>query len=446
MNDSLTDRVGPIVETLGANLSSSPRVESDEVHLNGAVDWLCQSQNVTDTSGSAATYNLLLGWEDPYPETSGYIVPTLFEYADRYDDTEIRNRAISMADWTLSTQHANGSFPGGTGGDGDPNAFNTGQIILGLASAYERTGEEAYLDAVRDACDWLVDVQDEAGHWASFDYKSTPHVYAARIAWPLAVGADLVEDDGERYRDAARTTFQWVMDNQQANGWFDHASFESDEDPFLHTIAYTVRGLIEGGRALDDDEIVECGKRTADKLLELQLRDGNLKGAYDAHWSPSWYYCLTGNAQMAIVWARLYELTGDSDYLLGARTAVQFLKRHQLLDASTAIQGGLPGSYPIVGRYIYLRYPNWGTKFLADALLELQALEGQASGDRTPTTEPPETSQPLQMCVLVDGEHVFRWVAEAIEHLLEETDTEIPLVVINEDTGLLSSGNVKRGK
>jgi hypothetical protein len=438
-----------IVDSALGNLPGIQQAKPDSVHLDAAIDWLCRSQDVTGTGGSAATYNLLLGWEGAYPETSGYIVPTLFGYADLRGDEAVRQRAFEMAEWVRSTQHPSGSFPGGTGGTGDPNAFNTGQIIVGLAEAYKRTDDEAYLEAIRDACDWLVEAQSNQGHWAAHDYQSEPHVYTARITWPLLVGAELLEGDDERYHQCARDNLRWVLANQRPNGWFDHAAFEADEDPFLHTIAYTVRGLIEAGRLLDDDEAFAGGKRTADELLELQDQRGVLKGAYDETWSPSWYYCLSGNAQMALVWLRLFGLTGDREYLHAARTSVEFLKRRQPLDAAADVQGGLPGSYPIFGSYLYLRYPNWAVKFFADTLLTVEELQRDGADQRTPSpsTEVPDTEPaPLRMCLLVDGEHVFRWVAEAIATMLEETNTEITLVVINEDSGLLGSGNVKRGK
>lgn len=444
-----TDFMRAILDSAQSNLPGIQEVKSDSVHLDAAINWLCRSQDITGSGGSAATYNLLLAWGDAYPETSGYIIPTLFRYADLRDDEAIRERALEMAEWVRTTQHPEGSFPAETGGTGDPNAFNTAQILIGLTETYQRTNNEAYLEAIRDACDWLVEAQSNQGHWAPHDYKSEPHVYTTRIAWPLLLGAELLDGDDEPYRRAAQNNLQWVLANQQSNGWFSHAAFEADQNPFLHTIAYTIRGLIEAGRLLDDDEVFAAGKQTADKLLELQDQNGVLKGAYDETWSPSWYYCLTGNAQMAIVWLRLFELTGNRDYLHAARTSVQFLKRHQPLNATPDIQGGLPGSYPIFGRYLYLRYPNWGVKFFADALLIFEELRHDERDQYTSSFSADNSytdRELLQMCLLVDGEHVFRWVAEAIETMLAETDTEISLVVINEDSGLLGSGNVKRGK
>jgi hypothetical protein len=467
MRVPLADRVRPILDTARSHVPGTHRVESDRVHLDAAIGWLRHSQAVTGTGGSAATYNLLLGWEEPYPETSGYIVPTLFAYADVHDDDAVRQRAIEMAEWTRSTQRSDGSFPGGTGGDGDPNAFNTGQILLGLAAAFERTGAARYRAALRDACEWLVDTQSEAGHWAAYDYNTRPHAYTTRVAWPLLVAAAVLDGDIEPYREAARRNLRWVLDAQRPNGWFPNAGFDSGDDPFLHTIAYTIRGLIEAGTLLGDDDAVAGGRRAADRLLDVQRTTGVLRGAYDASWSPSWYACPTGNAQMAVVWTRLYDLTGDEEYRIAARTSVQFLTRHQPLSGADAVRGGVPGSYPIVGRYLPLRYPNWGAKFLADALLRLRAVRnggafdpgsdtagtdrdglgiGTGPGERSATSADGDGSDPVRVCLLVDGEHVFRWVATAIERLLATTDAEISLVVSNQDAGVLGTDTVERGR
>jgi hypothetical protein len=38
-------------------------------------------------------------------------------------------------------------------------------------------------------------------------------------------------------------------------------------------------------------------------------------------------------------------------------------------DSEAPYYGGIPGSYPIYGRYARLQYPNWAAKFFVDALL-----------------------------------------------------------------------------
>lgn len=365
----------PLVNELKRDLvgiSTTP--EDDSAHLNTAVDWLFQCQDVADNDGCAATYNLVLGWEPAYPETTGYIIPTLYEYDKRTSSAEARARAERMAIWLLTTQLDSGAFPAGKIGDEtpEPSVFNTGQILLGLARAYQETDDETFSRALCRGADWLVSEQRD-GYWQRHVYKNTVHTYTARVGWALAVAARISGDEGHR-RGAARN-LEWVRDEQRENATFRKCAFVRGKNPFLHTIAYTVRGLIEGGEALNDSKSLQAGRRTADKLLQLQRTSGPLKGAYDADWNGASYHCLTGNAQMATVWLRLHGLTGKERYYRAARRELAFLKTKQRLDGPPEVQGGLKGSHPVWGPYLRMRYPNWAAKFLADALL-LSATRG----------------------------------------------------------------------
>jgi hypothetical protein len=491
----ISTRLAAVGDAVRGQFPAVAAVESNEEHLQAAVEWIARSQDVGATDGSAAGYNLLLGWADPYPETTGYVVPTLYEYADYASDPSVAERATAMSEWLLTTQLTDGGFPGGLGVDGDPVVFNTGQVLFGLLAAYDRTGRERFRDGALAAADWLVAVQDDDGTWSRHTYKNRHHDYHARVAWALLEAA-AVSDRSDQYRATARAALDTVADDQRPNGWFERASFDDDSTAFLHTIAYTARGLFEGGLRLDDERLVAAGKRTADVLLDEQVNRGILQGEFDPDWDESWYYCLPGNAQMAALWLRLFETTGEERYRTGASGTVQFLKRHQSLRGSDPVRGAVPGSYPVFGKYLFLRYPNWGAKFLVDALVGLERTverspvperaratetpavandgtadsphpppeavgSGPASGESSegspehaidgggPASSTAETERgatdTCRVCLLVDGESVERWVPEAIEMMLDETDTEVTLVVVNEDAGTLSRGNVKRG-
>lgn len=445
-------QVAPVVDTVRGQFPALSAVESDAAHLDAAIEWIFRSQDVGDTDGSAAGYNLVTGWQDPYPETTGYLIPTLYRYSDQTETRQAADRATAMAEWLLTTQLPDGGFPGGTGVGDESTVFNTGQIVLGLADAYERTDLTAFRDAVTAAADWLVDGQNADGTWTERTYNSHAHDYHARVAWALTEAAEVAPVRSEMYRDAARANIETTLEHQHPNGWFENASFGGGSTAFLHTIAYTARGLIEAGERLDSERAFGAGRRTADALLEQQTQVGILRGEYDADWNGSWYYCLPGNAQMAALWLRLYQLTEADRYLSAGTGTIAFLKRHQALSGSDPVRGALAGSYPIFGKYVYLRYPNWGAKFFADALLEREAVlretteseptEFVAADDRT---DDAGGTGVCRVCLLVDGEYVMRWAAEAIQTMLSETNAEISLVVINEDDGLLNRGNVKRG-
>ena len=345
------------------------RARSNSEHLDAAVEWLYAAQDATDVGGCASAYNLVLGWGEAYPETTGYIVPTLYDYADRVESREARTRAAEMAEWLLEIQLSDGGFPEGTDPkpDSEPSIFNTGQILFGLVRSYRETGDDRFREAARRAGEWLVSVQHEDGYWDQYDYHGVVHSYSSRVGWSLLEAYEIV--GAEELRDAGRRNLEWVASLQRPNGWFEHCGFKPDEDPFLHTLAYTIRGLLEGGLLLEDEEFVEAARHSADTLLGLQNRDGPLDGRYDENFDGSPFYCLTGNAQMAIVWYRLAQVTGEKSYRRAADEAVAFLKRHQRMSGAPELKGGLKGSHPIWGSYMFFRFPNWAAKFLADALL-----------------------------------------------------------------------------
>jgi hypothetical protein len=96
-----------------------------------------------------------------------------------------------------------------------------------------------------------------------------------------------------------------------------------------------------------------------------------MAGQFDRHWKgAASYRCLTGNAQTAFSWLRLYELTQDARLLNGALKLNDEVKSTQDLKShNPGIRGGIKGSHPIWGRYIHFSYPNWAAKFFADALM-----------------------------------------------------------------------------
>ena len=114
-----------------------------------------------------------------------------------------------------------------------------------------------------------------------------------------------------------------------------------------------------------------AARRTALALAAVQRDDGSLAGRYDASWRPAAAWsCLTGNAQMALVWQRLAQLEGRADLREAAGKAIRHVCATQDLDTEDGgVRGGVAGSFPIWGEYGRYEYLNWAAKFLLDALL-----------------------------------------------------------------------------
>lgn len=348
-------------------------------HLQVTMAWLKAADDACPEGGVSGGYSLIDGWLAPYPETTGYIIPTFYDYAEMTGENEWRERARAMADWEIEVQMPNGAVQAGLYRGADtkqvPAVFNTGQVILGWCRAYIETKDDRYLAAAKRAGDWLIDAQAADGAWRfeSQETETDVHAYDVRTAWSLLEIFEITAD--EKYAGAARRNIEWTIAQQHANGWFDNNAFFTSSEkwtaPFTHTIAYVMEGLQESYRILNDPKYLEAYAKTAEKLLRIYELRKTMAGDFDKNWKKSGNYtCLTGNAQIAGVWLRHYEITGDVRFLNAALKLTDDVKRSQSsASMHSGINGGVQGSYPINGRYTPFIFPNWAAKFLADTLM-----------------------------------------------------------------------------
>ena len=112
-------------------------------------------------------------------------------------------------------------------------------------------------------------------------------------------------------------------------------------------------------------------RRALDALLEQIRPDGFLPAGFYGNWSAAALSgCLTGSAQIAIVSYRAHQICGNARYRRATDRLLDFLKRLQDLDLERPdTSGAIPGSFPMLGDFMYLGYPNWATKYLLDALM-----------------------------------------------------------------------------
>lgn len=357
--------------------------QHDEAHhLKETLEWIKRAQDVYAEGGVARGYSAAWnkhfngkGWQPPYPETTGYIIPTFFEAARLLNDKELAERAVRMADWETGIQMKNGAVRGGAINPEDPipSVFCTGQVIFGWARAYEETKNRKYLDAGNRAGGYLLSVQDKNGCYhedARYDFaRKDTTVYHTRVAWSMAVlGTSVGNDD---FISSAEKNILYNLKFQQPNGWFANNCLYDPDRPLLHTICYAIRGVLETGLLLNNEGFIAAAKTAADNLLVVTEEaafppgrlDGNWKGTVD--WS-----CLTGDAQLAIIFLRLHQRTSDARYALAAQKLIDFIKTTQnCADSNPGIRGGIKGSYPFNGRYGTFQMLNWAAKFYADALL-----------------------------------------------------------------------------
>jgi hypothetical protein len=345
-----------------------------------AVMWLLKAQDATPDDGVSLGYfpcdaDQTKGWRPSYPETTGYIIPSLIDYSERYDDSDVRERALRMAVWETKIQMPSGAVQGGPVCAPElqtPAVFNTGMVLNGFTAAFRATEGSEFLEAGRRAADFLLADLGDDGHFRTHGKFVSPHpykTYNCLCAWPLfRFGEDVREP---HYQETAVKIVESAVAQQQTNGWFSDNCLTNPDAPLLHTICYTLQAILEVGVLARREDFIASVQKGTDPLLGKISPEGFLRGSFLADWRPGLQSsCLTGNAQLAVICYRLHELTGNPKYKTAADRLVNYLKALQVLDSDNpAINGAIPGSFPLMGRYMTAGYPNWATKYFLDALL-----------------------------------------------------------------------------
>jgi hypothetical protein len=300
----------------------------------------------------------------------------LYDYARFYNAPECADAARRMAEWESSVQLDGGGVRAGTmtAEVVAPTVFNTGQVLFGWARAYLETRDERFKKSLIDAANWLVDAQDEDGAWRRFSSPFTTsklNSYNTRTAFGLVRAFEALGE--ERYLRAAIKNADWTAGRAFANGWLpDNCLLKLPDDAALtHTIAYSIRGILEVGAAAGRDDLIELAVKMAKAVAARQRLDGALPARYLPNWKTTVdWTCVTGNSQMAINWLRLAQLTGDEAFKEAAVRANRFsMSIQDLTTEDVNVRGALKGSHPINGEYMTYKYPNWATKFFMDGLM-----------------------------------------------------------------------------
>jgi hypothetical protein len=333
--------------------------------LQEVLGFLERSINVHDGSGSAHSYSYWLnsgsGWKAPYPETTGYMISTLIRAGSKVDK-KYESLASKCADWLLTVQHPEGWIHTGIDPENGPSIFNTAMVASGFSDAFVHFKDERYLMAAGSGVDWILDQQEEGGEILKFAFEPGFFpAYYSRVLWALVKFKSISGHPSESKKLIALKRALDPLFNEKEIG---SVGFKQSEPAFLHTLAYAIRGAQEVGN-IEPSFRLEY-RNVLEDLVARRRETGKWPGMIDVDGSSNYkFQCLTGEAQMALILLR----SGNADWRSLAEETIRSLIRYQ--GRWGQAKGGLPGSKPFWGKYNPLRYPNWASKFLADALLEL---------------------------------------------------------------------------
>jgi malonyl-CoA O-methyltransferase len=262
----------------------------------------------------------------PYPEVSGYLIPTLLQWGER----ELAN---IYGQWLLACQQTEGCW-----GDPDenlPHVFDTGQVIRGMLALKRISKSEIWNDPIRRACDWICSCISDTGEPLAPDTRrwniEIPHSvllysYAAVSAAGYSEGVD-----------------RWVSTMDRAVAWFLRQPGLTDFAQLSHYHAYILEALYD----LGSHEIV---REAMQSVQSLQRSSGWIPAHRGVRWT-----CSTGLFQYAVIWYKLGELK-KADKTFGYAVSLQNKS------------GGWFGSYGRSARYFQDAEISWAAKYFLDAL------------------------------------------------------------------------------
>lgn len=335
-----------------------------------ALQWLERSLEVTRFYGSAHSYSPVFGWKKAYPETTGYLIETMWDQKTSHWD----NHARRCTDWLLTQQLPSGAFPGLTVGHKQPSVFNTTQILFGLARSYrEISPGEKPEDPwnLRNCCahsavaavTWLLEILETDGAWRQAAYvPGFVPTYYTRAVWGVLQASDL--PGMPDVREPMRRALSFYAKHLLPDGALSDAGFQPEKPAFTHTIAYALEGFWECALFFNDETLKQRVNMALHRMYESYTQNGKLAGRFTQNWQGDYRFsCPTGQAQFSSLLQRM----GQPWRLFGQQLLADTL-RHQNLRNNKNTHGALPGSVPLWGPYMRFRYPNWGVKFLLDAL------------------------------------------------------------------------------
>lgn len=359
------------------NTSIIGKTTTPEQSLEKTFQWIKASIDATKDGGSSAYYRFSTGWKGSYPETTGYLIPTVYDYAIFKNSDEWKNIARKAADWLLSIQAPEGGWQGLQVDEKcDLRVFNSAMILDGLVSAYRIENDDKYLIAAKRGAEWIMSKLNGDGFFSENNVVGGGAFDTLVCACLLMLVELLPQDEQETYRHQIKNALDAHLTLQTDNGWFRNCNFQSNDTALLHHLGYTLDGLIISSQILKDETYYAAALKSAKKLLskfEVNLElPAYIKSDWNTHLDlgAKASLCLTGYSQIAIVFQKISKKEDDLRYLNAA------LKINDIVSAignyesrNDGICYGIPGSYPINGSYQSFQVVNWAAKYHAESLL-----------------------------------------------------------------------------
>jgi hypothetical protein len=304
-------------------------------------------------------------WPPPSPEVIGHLVPTLYLAARHLNCPWLAERAERGAWRAAETQLPSGAVRGAVVGQGVSSAvLATGRALLGWLAAFAESGSGVLAGAARRAGRFLLATLDADGLWRRADLEAT--LSNAPTAWALAEAGQRL--GAPEFRAAAARNLRAVTQLSHED-WIEDGGVTNGRRLLLPAMAAAARGVLEGGRVLADERLIGHAARVADRVAAVVQVDGLFTGRWAGGPTAPSTGDLIGAGQMANVWLRLHEITGENRWLEPVAPVLRFLKGHYRSGDGSAAHVGVADSLPPGGAAGACLTQSWATKCFVDALM-----------------------------------------------------------------------------
>ena len=220
--------------------------------VKNSLNWIQNAQKSYPDGGISRGFYLLgkslksnfSGWQLSYPETTGYLLPTLINIKKEFNIENIDSLIDRMAYFLLSISK-NGNVKGGSvEKKNNFSAFDTAQVIKGLISYYNFKKNDIFLKRAIDCGNFLINTENANGK------ISNQYIAEKSIFIPQNDGSHIyiVQALLELYKITNNISFknftiriiETTLKYQNKNGYFDKSDFSKNNEILTHNLGYIV--------------------------------------------------------------------------------------------------------------------------------------------------------------------------------------------------------------
>ncbi|MEP7170955.1 MAG: prenyltransferase/squalene oxidase repeat-containing protein [Bacteroidota bacterium] len=350
--------------------SNFKSVDNEQV-IQNALYWF---RNSAFEGCYASRYSMLWNkYFPPLPESAAGWITTLIRIRNTNPNlyTRVFNNTRPeehIAQWLLTVQRPDGTFASSYDNVSNqpPAIFANGCVNSGLTSIYVETKDEKILAALLNSAEWLLKMQQDDGSWQHYTFN-VPHANSMTAFSLIQLGKIL---NDERFITAGKKNIFYTLRHQNENSSFSETASKTVYH-YTDIIAYTLTGIFLSASELNDDSLIERVVTGYKPLFHLLGSNGYMPGEINNEFKTTVNYCcLTGNCLLSALGMMLYKKTGNENFKTAAAKLIHYVKEKQLRSRQAFLEGGIPASWPISGKYLPYEINSTGERVFVEALME----------------------------------------------------------------------------